>query len=202
MKLEVSTIFVEIIGQSHLPHHEDKNDYFYEKVKEIRDIYLHSPRDWRCDTFSTQSYYDLEKDSKFLEILADIKNLVSDFVKEYGSKKVNPVLTSAWINLAPPGEYQEYHFHSNNHISAVYYIKTPLDCGKMIFRSHGADKDILDMPHGRPPSVVTWEVDPLENKVVIFKSNLSHMVEKNKSGKDRVSIAMNFFLQNKYSRVR
>jgi ectoine hydroxylase-related dioxygenase (phytanoyl-CoA dioxygenase family) len=38
----------------------------------------------------------------------------------------------------------------------------------------------------------TYEIIPEEGKILIFSSSLLHMVEKNKSDEDRVSIAMNF----------
>jgi hypothetical protein len=39
--------------------------------------------------------------------------------------------------------------------------------------------------------------EPAPTKLLVFKSNLQHMVEKNLSNKDRISIAMNFELVRK-----
>ena len=198
MNLEIHPIFVEIISTCVLTQHSDKNDYFYKKVLELKKNSSNIiSQNWRCDTFSTERIYDLSSDNTFRNILPDIKLLVTAFASEHGVDNCEPILKGAWINLAPPGEYQEYHIHTNSHISVVYYIKTPKNCGDLVFRSHGADKDMCEMPSSRLTiaNSQTYQVSPEESKIVIFKSNLSHMVEKNKSTEDRVSIALNFYLE-------
>lgn len=194
----LSEIFTEIIGNQSLKQHSDKNKYFYEKVKEIEEQCLNKKStDWRCDTFSSMRFYDLKQDEIFLKILPDIEKLLLSFVEKYGVVDVKPKLDDAWINLTHPGDYQEYHIHTNNHISVVYYIKVPKNSGNLVFRSHSADKDMMQMPVKNLTrfSFKTWSITPIENQIVFFRSNLPHMVEKNKSDEDRVSIALNFLLE-------
>jgi ectoine hydroxylase-related dioxygenase (phytanoyl-CoA dioxygenase family) len=41
----------------------------------------------------------------------------------------------------------------------------------------------------------TFSLRPIEGHLVIFRSNLKHMVEKNISNESRISIAMNFIVK-------
>jgi hypothetical protein len=43
-----------------------------------------------------------------------------------------------------------------------------------------------------PSNYKTCTYTPQESMLLIFRSNLLHMVEKNKSDEDRISISMNF----------
>jgi uncharacterized protein (TIGR02466 family) len=193
----ITEIFTEILGEYSLEQHKDKNEYFYEKVKELELKYSNESSWKRCDTFSTMKFYNLKEDKVFLEILPDIEKLLILFAEQYGAVNVKPKMTDGWINLTHPGDYQEYHVHPNNHISVVYYVKVPENCGNLVFRSHCADKDMFLLPVSVLTrfSFKTWSVKPLENQIVFFRSNLSHMVEKNRSLDDRVSISLNFLLE-------
>lgn len=195
--LKILPIFLEIISESFLFDHREKNEYFYNKIKELKKQKGENLEPWLCNTFTSRYYYDLDSDEQFRGVLTDVKKSVLRFAEYYGTKNVSPILLNSWINLAQPGNYQEYHIHTNSHISVVYFIKIPKDSGSLVFRSHSADKDMLELPTTEltPPSFKTWRVEPVENKLVMFKSNLSHMVERNKSNEDRVTIAMNFFLK-------
>jgi uncharacterized protein (TIGR02466 family) len=100
----------------------------------------------------------------------------------------------AWINISKPGNYQEYHIHPGSHFSLVYYIKVPENSGRIVFRSHEADKDMFPFDTHKITNInnKTVKLQPNEGDVIVFRSNLSHMVEKNMSNENRVCIAMNF----------
>lgn len=202
MKQEFFSIFVELVSVKKLDQHQSKNEYFYNLVKELKSKHIkEKSHDWHCDTFCTQKFLHLEKDPVFSEILPDIKNSVLEFSKEYGVdiENHNIDMIDGWINLTPPNDYQEFHIHPGSHFSIVYYIKTPFNSGNLIFKNHETDKDMFPLPvsFSKFPSFKSFSFEPIENNLIIFKSNLSHMVEKNRSNDDRVSISCNFRLVNK-----
>jgi len=198
-KLNLTSIFVDLIGISDLKHHSGSNDYFYKKVLEIKEKNKNKiSTDWRCDTFNTLYFYNLEEDIVFQNILIDIKNCVLKFAYEFGVENCELIFKNGWINLSLPGDYQEYHIHGENHFSVVYYIKTSPNCGNLVFKSHSSDKDDMfpiPLSFYTLPNYKTYAVKPLENNLIIFRSNLLHMVEKNRSDSDRVSISCNFYLK-------
>ena len=44
-----------------------------------------------------------------------------------------PRIGNMWANINPPGGYNRPHIHPNSLFSGVYYVKTPPNCGKIVF---------------------------------------------------------------------
>jgi len=200
MNSKTLPLFTDIIYLTDLSKHSSTNEYFYNKVKKIEEKNRDKKsQTWRCDTFSTQNFYNLGEDENFKIILTDIKESIVKFAREFGVNDCEPITLASWINLAPPGEYQEYHIHNASHFSIVYYVKTPKNSGNLVFKSHRADKNMYPLPveSYTMASSLTYTLEPVENRLIIFRSDLLHMVEKNKSDEDRVSISCNFHLQPK-----
>lgn len=153
-----------------------------------------SSNDWNCNTYSSIDQVDLTKDILFEPIIKDCAYKILEFAAFFGvqTKKVN--CQSAWINIAKPGSYQEYHIHPGSHFSVVVYLKTPKDCGNIVFRNPSANSDMFPLPVGSSieSNHATCFYVPEELKFLGFRSNLLHMVEVNKSKEDRISLAINF----------
>jgi|APGre2960657373_1045057.scaffolds.fasta_scaffold86731_2 uncharacterized protein (TIGR02466 family) len=185
--------FPTLIDISHLDQFKPNNDSYAQCVYNVRD---NSPKrnvQWKCDTFSTLNLYDMKSDPLFADLISACASQVKIFAREYGVDS-DPVCIDSWLNLAPPKEYQEYHMHAKSHFSVVYYVKTPKDCGNLSFRSSEANTDMFPLPASVsvPANYKTCTYTPQESMLVIFRSNLLHMVEKNKSDEDRISISINF----------
>jgi uncharacterized protein (TIGR02466 family) len=190
-------MFADLIYSTNLSHYKNLNDYFYTVVKESKKQNVNPAVDWRCDTFNTAKFLNLNSDENFLSVLNDIKTEVIRFSKEFGVLTNNIVCTESWLNLAEPGNYQEYHMHAASHFSIVYYVRAPKDCGNIVFKSHEAMSDMFPIPAEilTPANFKTYSYTPKDNNLLIFRSNLNHMVEKNMSQEDRVSISANFYLK-------
>jgi uncharacterized protein (TIGR02466 family) len=147
---------------------------------------------WYSDTYNSLRVIDLNKIEYFKPLVECCKNHVIKFSKEYGVVTENLICNDAWFNIAHNGEYQEFHYHPKSHFSVVYYIKAPTNCGKIILKSHEEDMFPLPTITDTPATLKLLLYEPVESDIIIFRSNLHHMVEKNMSGQDRVSIAMNF----------
>ena len=156
---------------------------------------IQSNNDWRCGTFSTfNTEYDLLKDELFRPLLMATGQAVLEMAAYYGVQTDELACTQAWLNVAKPGDYQEYHVHPRSHFSAVYYIDVPENSGNLVMRSHEADKDMFPLPavESTPASSRTFFHVPQAGTALVFRSNLPHMVEQNKSEHPRISVAMNF----------
>jgi len=187
--MNIITPFVDIIGIQYTSNFD--NNLFYERALEIKQLYS-GKTNWRCDTYSTIKDLNLMYDTKFEALIKKCTYHVKEFAESYGIFKKNIRCRECWLNIASTGQYQEYHLHPNNHFSLVYYIKTPKNCGNIVFKSHSGNT-MFPIPEGSTSIInPTYEIIPEEGKILIFSSSLLHMVEKNKSDEDRVSIAMNF----------
>ena len=194
----IDIMFMSILYSNNLSQHRDKNEYFYKKVLEIKEKNKNTPQKsgWICDTFNTDGLYDLYQDPVFQPILQDIKSEVLKFSKEFGQGNDDIMYNGGWINLAPPGAYQEYHVHGNSHFSIVYYIDVPNNSGDIVFLSPEATvADMYPLPKEEKVTYAgmkTFKFKPAANDLLIFRSNVMHMVNQNKSNRDRISISINF----------
>lgn len=153
---------------------------------------------WDCDTYGSIGVYDLRDDITFIPLIECIKVAVNDFATSYGISKAKSQCSSAWFNIASPGNFQEYHMHANSHFSAVYYVKAPANCGDLVLKSHEADTNmfLLPMEDMTPATWNTLTCPAEEGRLYIFRSNLQHMVQKNRSQEDRISLAFNFEMKH------
>lgn len=81
----------------------------------------------------------------------------------------------AWMNINGPGHSNRWHRHHIDGYTAVLYVYTPANCGKMEFRHEQED----------------YPVEPVVGKFVAFPSDYTHCVYENKSGENRISLAFN-----------
>ena len=194
---QIHHLFPTIVHIENIPRTAEVNQHYIDKSIELANTL---PKDninsWRCDTFSTLDKYDMINDPIFVELIEDVKKEVAVVATFFGAKTDNIIVTSGWINVAGPGAFQEYHIHTNSHFSVVYYLKTPKNCGNLVFKSFEAETDMFPLPLTMTnyTSYKTFSIPATEGHMVVFRSNISHMVEKNMSNDSRISISMNINL--------
>ena len=105
-------------------------------------------------------------------------------------------------NINEPGNFNIPHSHPRSHLSGVLWIKTPKNCGNIVFESPEifnryqeldsySNKSRLDSNN-----YMTYYFAPKEGNILIFSSNLQHEVMENKSDEDRISYSFNITLIN------
>jgi uncharacterized protein (TIGR02466 family) len=192
---EVSCMFLELCYRKHVEELLLDNPKMYEKAMQVKKS-IRPVMDWPCDTFATlDSEYNVLNDSIFDRLIKLTKENVLEFASLYGvSQERNLECKDAWINIAPPGAFQEMHLHPARHFSAVYYVETPENCGNLLFRSHESLSDMFPVPTDSVQTAnnKTYWQKASAGTLLIFRSNMLHMVEKNKANTDRISVAMNF----------
>jgi uncharacterized protein (TIGR02466 family) len=154
---------------------------------------------WECDTYGSFNTYDLRQDPTFKNLIDTVTEHVTIFSHSFGIDTYKAECNGSWFNIAEPGNFQEFHMHANSHFSAVYYVNSPPKCGNIVFKSHEADTQMFLAPYERslPENWTTMFYPAVEGRLIIFRSNLQHMVQKNLSTGDRISIAMNFVMEKK-----
>jgi uncharacterized protein (TIGR02466 family) len=193
--------FPTLIYSDTLEEFRDNNQHFAEKAYEIRTANGDQPgTTWNCDTYNTlgKFNYKIANDGQINRLVNLCKSKVLEFSKEYGvSKNIEDIhCDDLWFNISSRGNYQEYHQHSDSHFSLVYYVKAEKNCGNILFRNIESFADMCQLPidsnNYTAASYKTCFYTPKESMILIFRSNLLHMVEKNNSDSDRITIAMNF----------
>lgn len=164
--------------------------------KKLKNKQFDTCEKWRCNTKTSIDIWNLTEDEIFAPLLEKIKKEVSHFSKTFGVYG-NVRVVDGWINISSPGSYQEYHIHTDCHFSVSYYIKAKPDSGNIVFKSHECNSDMFTLPihELKPASYKTWACAPRPGKLLIFRLNLQHMVEQNRSNEDRISLSVNYVVE-------
>ena len=204
--MSVKNWFATPIYETIFPNYEKQNSILEKRAYELKDKIGDVKTGWLCNTFNTMGTDwrtgNAEEDDIVNRFVFDVCQHVFKFSTHFqiDPKNFNVMCNDFWFNIAAKGDNQEFHQHPNNHFSAVYYVKTPRDCGNIVFKSYECIYDTYSLPikdvdgSGDTYDPMHLQVGPQRGKLVIFRSSLMHMVERNENKKDRISIAMNFNL--------
>ena len=157
---------------------------------------------WNCDTWNSLNANVSYDTDAINYLIYQTVNHANRYANEYEAdlKNYQMIVTDFWFNIAEPNNYQEYHTHPNNHFSAVYYVKAQPNAGKIKFKNPDSVTSGFTIPTHSQLSKESGSTEccfyePEPNKLLLFKSNLLHMVERNLSSNDRISVAMNLRLE-------
>ena len=129
---------------------------------------------------------------KFLSQITDnIKDVFKHYGWVYDTNKVK--CTSMWSIINKKGSFNIEHIHSNNYLSAAYYVKAPKECGKFkALTPNIITRNFFPKSNGITElNAVTAKINVEEGDLLIFPAYLPHSVEENKSDEDRVIISFN-----------
>ena len=141
-----------------------------------------------------QSPSDFYLDESFGEFVDYIVNNAQSALSFYD---LELKLSNMWININKKGDYNVTHDHPLALISGVFWVKTPENCGSLVFQSPNSFAQALLLNHIDPEIAQQQHYDhsfsftPKEGKMILFPANLLHLVEPNQSNEDRISIAFN-----------
>ncbi len=133
----------------------------------------------------------------FNKISSNIERVVKDL--SWDTKNFDYKITSTWAIINPPFACNQSHIHSNNLISAAYYVKFPKDGGRFIAEDprqsalyyHGSFNEVNSL---NEQNVI---IEPQTGLLAMFPSYLWHWVEPNMSKEDRVIISFNINKEKK-----
>ena len=165
-------------------------DYAYDcKKKDSKGVSISNRGGWQSEGFEIIN----EDDILQLFLINCLSNF--PFIKE--SVKLRGY---AWININKPGDYNINHVHPTNHLSGVLWIKTPKNCGDIIFDSPYEFQAYQEIESYSNEFKDSFKIDhnyyynPTEGRMIVFPAHLSHHVQENKSSEDRISVSFNIRL--------
>jgi uncharacterized protein (TIGR02466 family) len=139
---------------------------------------------WQSDNITSSPFHYENLMSKICEAMDEVVSQLN----------LPPVqLYNTWININPPKTYIDSHTHDNALFSGVYYIKTPENCGNIVFKRMDNARYFMPILSG-PNSFLSTrsEVRGKEGLLLIFPAWLHHQVLLNNSKEDRISMSFNF----------
>ena len=173
---------------------------FYELDKPVTEKELQFIKDLETrtnegNTTSVDNY--LLKSKEMKRISAFIDKSVQDYFQEvYAPKhKVKPYVTQSWANYTNKGQFHHKHAHPNSFISGVFYVAADPAKDRIYFYKDGYQQIKVTTENWNHWNSESWWFEVGTGKVVLFPSNLTHMVETVQTEDTRISIAFNTFLE-------
>ena len=201
MEILARPLFPTLVWTAIFDDHEAWNDRLRELAFEMRN------RDPQGVANTNQFGWQSQNIIQLQDEFSVFNNQVLELTREIGTSQNYPPDANyhleAWININPPGAYNQVHVHPNCHLSGCYYVKVTPSCGKIYFRDPRAMSIMLKPPFTRETEVTATEVrmHPEEGRAYVFPSWLEHGVEPNQGEGERISIAFNVHVTPKGSRI-
>ena len=142
--------------------------------------------------------------------LASIAEAVQDALNTYASEVIGIsqtlYVTQSWSLINRPGVGMHGHTHSNSIASgSLYYTQLQSPAANMIFDRHRTYQQIQLRPESQKTNIYNAPyrvVSPAHGDLLLFASDLQHLVEPNSSSSDRHSIAFNSFVKGTLGDLR
>ena len=187
-------LFPKILG---LFYNKDNNLY---KDKLVSQCYSYKEKNiitnngFLSNVYNSNQYnLDLYKDKNFKKLFNWVEICVTQYC-EYLKINSNISKKNCFFNIYHQYDYQEYHNHSNVDISAIYYLKGDKRSAQTRFTDFEFEKHKLTVKEYTEDNSSEWYVPFEEGKLIIFRSDMLHCVERHNLKTDRISLAFNFNL--------
>ena len=135
-----------------------------------------------------------------------VKEALDTYAREVMGISQKLSVTQSWALTNPPGVGMHAHAHSNSIVSgSLYYAPLPSPPARMIFDRYDGYRQIELVPAQGKRNIFNTPmnvIEPRTGEIVLFPSNLNHMVEQNTSSQPRHAIAFNSFVRGKIGDFR
>ena len=192
-KSDLNLIFPTPVWTSMIQDHKLANQKLYDYIKSLQNedpkgIYRSNINGWHSKNFDLQN----ESVIFFLNsISSNLNKAITDLGWDLNKNKMK--ITSMWSIINNKSSSNSRHMHSNNFISAAYYLKAPKNCGDIVFHDPREAK-LIRKPITSEINNLNTEIiniEPKEGLLVLFPSYLHHSVNSNNSDDERIVISFN-----------
>jgi len=177
---------------------EDVKDTNLEKEALIKLVYKIKSREPSQQKTNVGGYQTKGmKDSiEFQNLIGKLQTIITENIHTYAFDcQLDIKVKNAWLNINNKGNKNRPHVHPCSEFACVYYLKTPQDCGNLVLLKNSTYRmdGIADLP-AKETNVLNCDsffIQPEENRFVMFPGYVEHLVEKNNSNEDRISLSFN-----------
>lgn len=195
MEMMASTLFPTLVWTALLDDHATLNARLEAASYRLRE--LDQAGVANTNVAGWQSRNNLQAVPEFTGFMTRILEIMRQIGESQSFRPDAEYRLQAWVNINPPGAWNQIHIHPDCHLSGCYYVRTPPDCGGIFFR----DPRKLSLMT-RPPIVqetrftaTEARMRPEAGRFYIFPAWLEHGVDPNRGDSERISIAFNVQIQ-------
>ena len=188
--------FATPIWTSIFPRHKGVNEKMFTYIKSLQKkdragINKSNFLGWHSKNFDLE----LEQPRFFVNSISpQLNSVLTDM--GWDIKKQEVKITGMWAIINKKNASNSMHIHSNNYISAAYYVRAPKNCGDIVFydprfaATYRYPK--ISKTNKLNSNIVSFQ--PKEGMLVLFPSYLQHSVNANKTDEERIVISFNINL--------
>ena len=193
---ELTLTFSTPIWTSIIPKHRKINEKMFTYIKSLQKkdrfgINRSNLLGWHSKNFDLE----LEQLRFFVNSISpQLNSVLADMGWDIKNQEVK--ITGMWAIINNKNSSNAMHIHSNNYISAAYYVKAPKNCGDIVFydprfaATYRYPK--ISKTNKLNSNIVSFQ--PKEGMLVLFPSYLQHSVNVNKTDEERIVISFNINL--------
>lgn len=141
------------------------------------------------------------KDRRVLDspMFSELREFIDTSVKKYFIDTCAPKfdvglkITQSWLNYTDPGQYHHKHAHPNSFLSGVFYVNADPELDKIYFFNEEYQRIKIHTEDWNLYNSESWWLPVETGKLIIFPSNLTHMVQTVEAKETRISLAFNTF---------
>ena len=172
-----------------------------EQIAYIKDLKMIKNR----DNLISEDLYIFQHEA--LKSVGDaVQEVLDTYAREVMGLSQKLYVTQSWALANPPGVGMHAHAHSNSLVSgSLYYCSLPQPVSRVVFDRHTSYQRLELNPirekqnlYNTPVNVIT----PEAGEVLLFPSEVNHMIEQNGAPELRCAIAFNAFIQGKLGDYR
>ena len=194
-KNQILKLFPQPVFKYKVENHEKINNELLDYIYQIYEKDNIGVKKSNINGWHSKSFDLTVKNNVPNRFLNHINDHIKDVFRNYGwvfdTSKVK--CTSIWAIINKKGNFNIEHTHSNNYLSAAYYVKAPQNCGNF----KASNPNIISR-NIYPKSIQSTElnsntasIEIKDGDLIVFPAYLPHSVEENKSDEDRVIVSFN-----------
>lgn len=186
-EVKIHRLFPTCVFEFRLPNHEVANARWAEKIIELhtgsRDLHL----------FQTgNNLHELEA---FSALTDHIHKAARTVLETLDATYQEIAITGCWANIQRKNSTFNVHSHPNSFLSGVYYVKTPANSGKIVFKKRIVNDIVPLFKQPNELNEALHKCAPEAGMMLLFPSWLEHYVERNGSDESRISISFNLMFR-------
>lgn len=192
---QITYLFPTAIWRHKLPEAEAAalNDVLAANIEAIIAPYRESGR-----IRSYQTHQALHRMDEFSGLMEYVTHAGHGVLQHLEAIYEDAVITGCWANVNQQGIPHREHFHANNYLSGVYYVRTPSGEDVISFLDPRDQTSYIAPPYRQENDVNAQNasVSVSAGDLIVFPAWLKHWVPPNKSPDERISISFNFMFSN------
>ena len=194
-KEQLLKLFPQPVFKYQINDYKSQNNELIKYIYELHEKDSNGVKKSNINGWHSKSFDLSDKNSTPNNFFSHISTHIMDVFNKYGwgfdPSKIK--CTSMWAIINKKGNFNIEHTHSNNYLSAAYYVKAPENCGN--FKASNPNiinRNVYPKSNkGTELNSNTASINVREGDLLIFPAYLPHSVEENKSEEDRVIISFN-----------